>query len=86
MISSPLNPVLSESCVNPSIAGSYLRLNVSALSNSNSLYVDITSSVIPEPFLALVDSGSSHCFVDPKFVNEKKPSHPSHLSLTPFVI
>jgi len=86
IISSPLNPVPSKGCVDLTSAGSYLQLNASALSNSNSLYVDVTSSFTPEHFRALVDSGSSHCFVDPKFVNKKKNSNPSDPSLTPLII
>ena len=44
------------------------QLNVSALSDPNSLQprVTIISHNIPE-FPALVDSGSTHCFVDPSF-------------------
>jgi len=45
---------------------------VSALSDPNSLMpsVSITSPVAIPPVSALVDSGSSHCFIDSKFVNK----------------
>src|SRR5438128_3606794 len=47
------------------------RLNASALSDPNSLCpsVTITNYVLPSSFPALVDSGSTHRFVDPTFVN-----------------
>ena len=55
---------------------SSIRLNTSALSNSHSLVVSLTSlmnlgqdHLNKIPFRALVDSGSTHCFVDSKFVN-----------------
>ena len=44
---------------------------MSALSDPNSLRVNITSSSFSNPNLeisALIDSGSTHCFVDPNFV------------------
>jgi len=49
-----------------------LHLNASALSNPNSLMpsVSITSPVAIPPVSALVDFGSSHCFIDSKFVNK----------------
>ena len=49
-----------------------LRLNVSALSDPNSLMplISITSPVSIPPVSALVDSGSNHCFIDSKFVNK----------------
>ena len=53
-----------------------IRLNTSALSDSHSLFTSLTSSLIlgqdhlnKIPFWALVDSGSTHCFVDSKFVD-----------------
>ena len=47
------------------------RLNASALPDPNSLCpsVTITNYVLQSSFPALVDSGSTHCFVDPTFVN-----------------
>ena len=45
-----------------------MRLNASALSDPLSLHIELFSELIPTPFRALVDSGSSHCFVDSEFV------------------
>ena len=44
---------------------------MSTLSDPNSLHpsVIITNYVLPSSFPALVDSGSTHCFVDPVFMN-----------------
>ena len=44
---------------------------MSTLSNPNSLRVPLSSSLIPNisNFSALIDSGSTHCFVDTEFVN-----------------
>jgi len=51
-------------------------LNASALSNPHSLFVSLTSLLILGQdylnkilFQALIDSGSTHCFVDSKFVD-----------------
>ena len=58
------------SCVEPDCAVKEAHLNASALSDPNSLRPLVTASKynIP-PFPALVDSGSTHCFVDQSFVN-----------------
>jgi len=49
-----------------------LRLNLSAVSNPNSLMpsISITSPVTIPPVSTLIDSGSSHCFIDSEFVNK----------------
>ena len=53
-----------------------IQLNASTLSDSHSLFTSLTSSLIlgqdhlnKIPFWALVDSGSTYCFVDSKFVD-----------------
>ena len=47
-----------------------LKLNASALS-SNSLIIPLTSKFLMDIiFHALIDSGSSHCFIDSKFVSK----------------
>jgi len=53
-----------------------IQLNASALSDPHSLFVSLTSPLIFGQdhlnkilFQALVDSGSTHCFVDSKFVD-----------------
>jgi len=55
---------------------SLIRLNTSALSDPHSLFVFLTSPLILGQnhlnkilFWALVDSGSTHCFIDSKFVD-----------------
>ena len=60
----------------PCAATSLIRLNTSALSDSHSLSVSLTSPLIlgqdhlnKIPFWALINSGSTHCFVDSKFVD-----------------
>jgi hypothetical protein len=61
---------LTESVI-PSSASRILKLNALAFSDSNSLYLSLSTSVIPGKFRALVDSGSSDCFVDTHFVHQK---------------
>lgn len=51
------------SCVDLDSAPTQLQLNASALSASNSFYIPLTSPKIPS-INALLDSGSSHCFID----------------------
>jgi len=65
---------------------SLIRLNASALSDLHSLFVSLTSPLILGQdhlnkilFQALVDSGSTHCFVDSKFVD----IHHLKISATP---
>ena len=65
-----------------------IRLNTSALSDSHSLFVSLTSPLIlgqdhlnKIPFRALVDSRSTHYFVDSKFVD----THHLKTSATPLV-
>ena len=55
---------------------SLIQLNISALSNPHSLFVSLTSPLILGQdylnkilFQALINSGSTHCFVDSKFVD-----------------
>ena len=65
---------------------SSIQLNTSTLSDPYSLFVSITSSLIfgqdhlnKIPFWALVDLGSTHCFVNSKFVD----THHLKTSATP---
>ena len=67
---------------------SLIQLNASALSNPCLLFVSLTSSLILGQdylnkilFQALVDSGSTHCFVNSKFVD----THHLKTSVTPLV-
>src|ERR1700678_2759553 len=48
----------------------HCHLNASALSNPNSFHIPLTSPLISDsetPTPTLIDSGSSHCFVDTSF-------------------
>ena len=67
---------------------SLIQLNISALSNLYSLFVFLISLLIlgqdhlnKIPFQALVDSGSTYCFVDSEFVD----THHLKTSTTPLV-
>ena len=64
-----------KDCVDPPRATFILHLNASALSNPNSLTLSLSTKSISNPFLGLVDSGSSHCFIKTNFV--KKHSIPT---------
>ena len=71
MISNSQSSTQSGGCVDSNCAPKELRLNVSALSDPNSLMPSITiTSLDMPPVSALVDSGSSHCFIDSKYVNK----------------
>lgn len=48
-----------------------VRLNASALSDPNSLRISLSSSLVSVSFSALVDSGSTHCFVDSAFAQHR---------------
>jgi hypothetical protein len=62
-------------CVVPDRALPEAKFNTSTLSDPNSFFVSIRSSLSRNPdtpFCALIDCGSSHCFVDPKFVSKHR--------------
>jgi len=60
------------------------RLNTATLSDPNSLRPQVTISDRDiQSFPALVDSGSTHCFVDPSFANMNTLSH---YSVSPIVL
>ena len=70
-MSSPPSSAQAEGCVTQNCAKEILRLNTSTLSDPNSSQLLLTSYKIPDskiPLLALVDSGSTHCFIDNKIV------------------
>jgi hypothetical protein len=67
-VSSPPTSTQAEDCVFQNCATEVFRLNASALSDPNSLRISLTSPTFCTSNLALVDSGSSHCFVDNQFV------------------
>src|SRR5258708_6397089 len=65
---------LLESCPNRDSAAPVIQLNSTSLS-PNSFLLSLTSTSISEhahPFIALLDSGSSHCFVDEVFAKKNK--------------
>ena len=71
LMCSPPSSAQAEGCVTQNCAKEILRLNASALSDPNSFWLSLTSFKIPDskiPLLALVDSGSTHCFIDNKIV------------------
>jgi len=68
--------VLSRSCPEKGSAALVIQLNSTSLS-PNSFLLSLTSTTISEhahPFVALLDSGSSHCFVDELFAKKNKLS------------
>src|SRR5258705_6817545 len=66
--------VLLRSCPNKDSTALVIWLNSTSLS-PNSFLLSLTSTTISEhahPFVALLDSGSSHCFVDKVFAKKNK--------------
>ena len=57
-------------CVDPDHAVTEVCLNASAPFEPDALFLSVTTSLISALiiFKALVDSGSTHCFVDPRFI------------------
>ena len=54
-----------EDCVDDSGTENFaLRLNTSALSDPSSLVLDLFSELSPKTIKTLINSGSSHCFLD----------------------
>jgi hypothetical protein len=82
-LSSPLSPP-SEGCDNSNGEVSEVQLNAAALKCPDFLHTPI---VFPEhlssPSSGLVDSGSSHCFADPSFIDSN--SFPSY-SIPPVIL
>src|SRR5258708_13718038 len=69
-----LSMVLLKSCPNKDSTALVIRLNSTSLS-LNSFLLSLTSASISKhvcPFVALLDSGSSHCFVDKVFAKKNK--------------
>src|SRR5260370_9695423 len=65
---------LLESCPNRDSAAPVIQLNSTSLS-PNSFLLSLTSTSVSKharPFVALLDSGSSHCFVDEVFAKKNK--------------
>jgi hypothetical protein len=76
---SPQDSARSVGCIDPDRASMEVRLNTSALSDPNSLIPSVTIDTFLNisPFPALVDSGSTHCFIDSCFVSRYDiPTYP----------
>ena len=61
----------TEGCVDLDRVAKFIRLNASALSDPDSLFISLA---IPNSLSmrTLIDSGSSHCFLDSSFVSKHK--------------
>jgi hypothetical protein len=71
--SNPPAPASDQGCVDPIGASAELHLNASALSSPHSLILLLTSDLVPSTLIqTLVDSGSTHCFLDSAFTSVHK--------------
>src|SRR5260221_12586286 len=69
-----LSTALLRSCPNKDSVALVIWLNSTSLS-LNSFLLSLTSTTISKharPFIALLDSGSSHCFIDEVFAKKNK--------------
>src|SRR5258708_14766180 len=76
LISDLSSIALSRGCSEKGSAALVIRLNSTSLS-PNSFLLSLPSASVSEhahPFVALLDSGSSHCFVDELFAKKNKLS------------
>ena len=72
--SNPSRPVPSSDCQKNGSAASFLWLHSTSLS-PNSFVLSLTSAAMAKhahPFVALLDSGLSHCFVDESFASQNR--------------
>src|SRR6202046_5950821 len=71
MGSSLLDSARTEGCVDPDHAIREVRLNASTPFKPDALFLSVITSLLSDSiiFKALVDSGSTHCFVDPQFIS-----------------
>jgi hypothetical protein len=72
MIRSPENAARTLGCVDPIRADAEVRLNV--IHSEDSLMLSLSSLYTPDIIPTLVDSGSSHCFIDSAFVQSPDKS------------
>src|ERR1700720_2275060 len=85
--SSLLEPARTSGCDDIDRAIDEVRLNAAAPFEPNTLFLPVTTSLLPNTiiFKALVDSGSTHCFIDSRFVEKKNmttyPINPIRLKL-----
>jgi hypothetical protein len=73
-VSSPPHSSPSEGCGNADGEVKEVRLNAAALANPDSLYTPVSLPSHSISSSGLVDSGSSHCFVDPSFISDHSVS------------
>ena len=66
MIRSPEKAAWTLDCVDPIRADSEVRLNT--ICSKDSLMLSLSSLYTPDMIPTLIDSGSSHCFIDSSFV------------------
>ena len=80
-VSNPQTSACSKGCVDSLRADKEVRLNASALSSTSSLIISLFSDSIPDiPITPLVDSSSTHCFIESTFIRKHKiPTR--HISL-----
>src|SRR6202046_3811520 len=74
MGSSLLDSARTEGCVDPDHAIREVHLNASAPFKPDALFLSVITSLLSDSiiFKAPVDSGSTHCFVDPQFISTHK--------------
>ena len=68
-----MEPTQTSGCADLDHAIEEVRLNASAPFEPNALFLSVTTSLLPNTviFKALVDLGSTHCFIDSRFVEDK---------------
>jgi Retroviral aspartyl protease len=86
IVSNPSASAHSEGRLDLACAQIEVKINASALSLSKSLVISLSTLSVPEfLFKALVDSGSTHCFIksafERKYVLNTRPIHPISLRL-----
>jgi Retroviral aspartyl protease len=71
IVSDPSASAHSEGCVDSGCAQIEVRINASALSLSTSLVISLSTLFVPDiMFKSLVDSSSTHCFLESTFVRQ----------------
>ena len=73
IVSNPQTSAHSKGCIDSLCADKEVRINASALSSTSYLIISLRSDSIPDILIkALVDSGSTHCFVESAFICKHK--------------
>jgi Retroviral aspartyl protease len=71
IVSDPSASAHSEGCVDLGCAQIEVKINASTLSLSTSLVISLSTPSVPDiMFKSLVDSGSTHCFIESAFVRK----------------